>query len=197
MSETKTKSKTKTKPKTQTKTKSKTQTKTKSKTQTKTKTQTKSLKTREKSLKTRISSNSGIGSNKHNSNKNISSSFSADKLDNQAISIRFTNGKFLSKEKTVYHIKREPLIKDKVLDFLDDYGNLLLKNKVLSGSILDKELFNHSELNCVCENIFNEHIKNDCKCNNIKKYSSQGKSGASIHSIYLLNKCILYSLIIL
>jgi len=80
-------------------------------------------------------------------------------------------------------MKREPLVKDKVIEFIDDYSNLLLRNKVLSGSILDKIFFNHSELNCVCENIFKQHIEENCKCNNMKTYSSQGRSGASIHSI--------------
>jgi len=113
----------------------------------------------------------------------ISKSFSAEHIDDEIISIRFTSGRFLSKTKTAYHIKREPLVKDKVLEFLDDHANLLLKKKVLRGSILDKELFNHSELNCICENIFKKHLEDDCKCNNMKTYSSQGKSGASIHSI--------------
>jgi hypothetical protein len=114
----------------------------------------------------------------------ISNAFSSAKQSNDdIISIRFTSGRFLSKTKTAYHLKREPLVKDKVLEFLDDHSNLLLNNKVLQDSILDKEIFNHSTLNCVCENIFKKHLEEDCKCNNMKTYSSQGKSGASIHSI--------------
>jgi len=212
MSKTKTKTNTQTQTKTKNKTNTKTTTKNKTKTKTKTKTQTKiQTKTKnnsepkskynikipigvKKSLQTRISSkqlkqNSFPSANIANELNNSSSSSNKlnnelnNEVNNEVISIRFKSGKFHSQSKTAYHIKREPLIKDKVLEFIDDKGNLLLKNKILKGNILDKEIFNHSELNCICENIFKKHIEEGCKCSNMKTYSSQGKSGASIHSI--------------
>jgi hypothetical protein len=119
----------------------------------------------------------------NNKHSNVSNVYSREGLSDEQISIRFTSGKFLSRTKTAYSLKRESLVKDKVLEFIDDHANLLLNKKVLSGRILDKEIFNHSDLNCICENIFKKHIQQDCNCSNMETYSSQGKSGASIHSI--------------
>jgi serine/threonine protein kinase len=44
-------------------------------------------------------------------------------------------------------------------------------------------MFNNDKLNCICENIYKQHLDTECKCNQMKTYSSQGKSGAAIHSI--------------
>ena len=155
----------------------------KSRTKTHTKSRTKSLFTKVSKIHSRTPTKIKTQTQTQSIPK-ISNAFSSAKQSNDdIISIRFTSGRFLSKTKTAYHLKREPLVKDKVLEFLDDHSNLLLNNKVLQDSILDKEIFNHSTLNCVCENIFKKHLEEDCKCNNMKTYSSQGKSGASIHSI--------------
>ena len=133
-------------------------TKSKTKTKTKTRTKTKSLHTR-KSVKT----NSKTQTKHYNDNANANNNDNT----NEKISIRFTNGKFLSRTKTAYHLKREPLVKDKVVQFIDDHATLIMRGKALSGNILDKEIFNHSALDCICENIFKQHIQEECNCDNI------------------------------
>ena len=157
-------------------------------TKTKTRTGTHSIstksigtKTKSKSLHTRISTKtySKLRTKNYNDDANANHNDNA----NEKISIRFTNGKFLSRTKTAYHLKREPLVKDKVVQFIDDNATLIMRGKDLSGNILDKEIFNHSPMDCICENIFKQHIQEECNCNNMKTYSAQGKSGASIHSI--------------
>ena len=94
-------------------------------------------------------------------------------LRNDSISVKFSTDTFYSKPQPTVHMNRKPLKVDKIAEFLDDYGNMLLKNKVLSGSILDNELFNHSDINCICENVLNKHVDKGCKCNNIKTYKIQ------------------------
>lgn len=103
--------------------------------------------------------------------------------DFSRVSIRFTSGKFYTKTKTAYHIKRKPLVKDKFIDFLDDYTKIMIKGKVITGDLINENVFQDNKLNCICENIFNEHLKEECNCKEIITYPSQGKSGAKIHAI--------------
>jgi hypothetical protein len=96
---------------------------------------------------------------------------------------------FYSQEKTAYHLSRTSFYKntDKIIEFIDDYYNELNKGKTIDAKIIEQKIFNHEPENCICQNIngdTNKPILNDnCKCSNIKRYSSQGKSGASINSI--------------
>ena len=70
---------------------------------------------------------------------------------------------------------------------LDNNLEYLKNGNILKDRVLDKYLFNDSKKACICENIFKQHIDDNCKCKNLKKYKSQGKNGASIHSIHCSN----------
>ena len=82
------------------------------------------------------------------------------------------------------------------INYIDNNIQKLLKNKLITSNIgntgntgntniFHKYLFNDDDnkLNCICENIYKKHIADTCKCNKLKTYSSQGRSGSSIHSI--------------
>ena len=100
---------------------------------------------------------------------------------------------FLSKVHTLRRMKRIiPFGEDKLAIFLDDYnkelktGNIIKieninnKNNVKN---LNKLFFNHNIDNCICENIYNNELSKNCKCNNMSFYTSQGKSKASLYSL--------------
>jgi hypothetical protein len=72
---------------------------------------------------------------------------------------------------------------DKFIDFLDDYKNILINGKKLNYLELNEEIFKSNLINCICENIFKKHVDKTCRCKQIKTFSSQGFSGAEIHSI--------------
>jgi hypothetical protein len=91
---------------------------------------------------------------------------------------------FYSKVHTLRRMKRIlPKSFDKLIDFLDDNRREILKGIAINNTNLDKYVFNNEKLNCICENIYKQHLENECKCSQMNTYSSQGKSGASIHSI--------------
>jgi hypothetical protein len=103
---------------------------------------------------------------------------------------------FHSHPKTAYHLSRSSFYKkdkpDKVLEFIDDYSYELNQGKTIDAKIIEQKLFNHDTSNCICQNINTETETNtnkpnplddNCKCSNLKVYSKQGKSGASINSI--------------
>ena len=94
-----------------------------------------------------------------------------------------SNKTFLSKIRTIKKNKVSQNKKDKVIEFLDDNLYNLRNKKIIQDKNLDSELFNDDKLNCICSNLHKLHLEEECKCNTIKTYSSQGKSGASIHSI--------------
>jgi hypothetical protein len=114
----------------------------------------------------------------------------SDKSDIITISKASTPRKlFYSKKKTAYHLSRTSFYnkKDKIIEFIDDYLHDLNKGKVINANIIEQKIFNHDPDNCICQNIDTTKkstiIDDNCKCTNLKKYSSQGKSGASINSI--------------
>ena len=107
---------------------------------------------------------------------------------------------FHSHPKTAYHLSRSSFYKkdkpDKVLEFIDDYSYELNQGKTIDAKIIEQKLFNHDLENCICQNIDNSigiginkatnkpnPLDDNCSCNNLKVYSKQGKSGASINSI--------------
>jgi len=105
---------------------------------------------------------------------------------------------FHSHPKTAYHLSRSSFYKkdkpDKVLEFIDDYSYELNQGKTIDTKIIKQKLFNHDLENCICQNIDNgiginkaanktNQLDDNCSCNNLKVYSKQGKSGASINSI--------------
>lgn len=98
---------------------------------------------------------------------------------------------FHSRPKTAYHLSRSAFYNtDKILEFIDDYSHELNLGKTIGAKIIEQKLFNHDPSNCICQNIdtknkntSNPALDEDCKCSNLKRYSSQGKSGASINSI--------------
>jgi hypothetical protein len=108
-----------------------------------------------------------------NGNSNKSNSFS----------IRFSSHRFYSKTHTARRVKRIPFHKDPLVQFIDDNHVNLKNGKILKNNVLDKYIFKDDIGNCICDNIFKKHLQDDCKCDNMKTYSSQGFSGASIHSV--------------
>ena len=147
---------------------------------------TKSKKTKNIS-KINNSSNSNSSNSRSNNNDNDNNDIN-DKVDDndnntQSFSIGFTSGRFLSRTKSI--VRRGPKLKKKDLFgiFLSDNYNRLKTGKIIKNNKLDKHIFNDNKSNCICENIFNKPIADDCKCDNMIKYSSQGKSGAAIYSI--------------
>jgi len=98
---------------------------------------------------------------------------------------------FLPKVHTLRRMKRPPpKDEDKLAQYIDDNIRDLVNNKIIKGNVLDKYFFNHDKEKCVCENIYkltSKEDKNKCLCSNMKTYSSQGRSGASIHSLKCSN----------
>ena len=100
---------------------------------------------------------------------------------------------FHTNPKTAYHLSRSSFYKkeklDSIISFIDDYSYDLYQGKTIDAKIIEQKLFNHKPANCICQNISLDSdantsaLNDDCKCSNIKRYSSQGKSGASINSI--------------
>ena len=71
-----------------------------------------------------------------------------------------------------------------LISFLNKNMESLNNGVILKNEVLDNVIFNPSStLSCICENLFKEHLNYKCNCNSMKTYSSQGMSGASIHSI--------------
>jgi hypothetical protein len=90
----------------------------------------------------------------------------------------------LSKIRTLKRIKKHiPKTGNKLIYYLDDNRREFAQGKIISDNIIEQYIFNDKKLNCICENIYKQHLNNECKCNQMKTYSSQGKSGAAIHSI--------------
>jgi len=109
-------------------------------------------------------------------------------LESKSFTIRFSTNKFFSR--TQSRIKRGPKPKITKQDlfalFISDNKNKLIQGKTIYNDKLDKYIFTESDTKCICENIFSTpqtELDDDCECDNIKTYSSQGKSGAKIHSI--------------
>lgn len=100
---------------------------------------------------------------------------------------------FYTNPKTAYHLSRSSFYNqeklDSIISFIDDYSYDLNKGKTIDAKIIEQKLFNHEPANCICENISLDSgaklraLNNDCACSNVKRYSSQGRSGASINSI--------------
>ena len=99
---------------------------------------------------------------------------------------------FYSHPKTAYHLSRTSFYKtqkpDKIIEFIDDYSHELNQGKTIGAKIIEQKLFNHELANCICQNINaatnkTNLLDDNCACNNLKVYSRQGKSGASINRI--------------
>ena len=118
---------------------------------------------------------------------------SNDSISSKSFSIKFSNKKFFSRTQSI--VKRGPKAKINKKDvfalFITDNMSELLKGNTIYNKNLDKYIFNESDTKCICENIFSKsktELPDDCECTNIKTYSSQGKSGAKIHSIKCMKK---------
>ena len=123
-----------------------------------------------------INDNINDNYNNDNANDNYSKSFS----------IRFTSRKFLSQTQSIVKRgrKQKNIKQDVFAMYVSDNMDKLRRSKTIYKKKLDKYIFNDSETKCICPNIFNaSEISDDCECGNMKTYSSQGKSGAVIHSI--------------
>jgi hypothetical protein len=101
----------------------------------------------------------------------------------KSFTVSFTSQKFYSNTHTARRLKRISIPKDLLVEFIDDNHINLKNEKIFKNTVLDKYIFTDNLDNCICDNIFKKHLQEDCKCENMKTYSSQGFSGASIHSI--------------
>ena len=113
---------------------------------------------------------------------------SYDSTASKSFSIKFSTKKIFSRTQSI--VKRGPKAKINKKDlfalFITDNKDDLINGKTIYNDKLDKYIFNESDTKCICENIFSNpktKIPDDCECHNIRTYSSQGKSGAKIHSI--------------
>jgi hypothetical protein len=123
--------------------------------------------------------------NINNDNDNYSNNDSNNN-DSKSFSIRFTSRKFLSQVKSVVKRgrKQKNIKQDVFAMYLSDILDELREGKTIYKKKLDKYIFNDSEIKCICPNIFHgSNLPDDCECDAIKPYTSQGKSGAIIHSI--------------
>ena len=73
--------------------------------------------------------------------------------------------------------------KSLLIEFIKQNLESLNKGMIVKNEALDSIILNTSSSKCICENIFKEHLDDNCSCNSMKTYSSQGKSGSVIHSI--------------
>ena len=109
--------------------------------------------------------------------------------ETKSFTIRFASNKFLSHTQSI--IKPGPKLKINKKDlfaiFITDNKSNLIDGKVIYNKKLDKYIFNENNLKCICKNILNykvaKPLPDDCECDYMKTYSSQGKSGANIYSI--------------
>ena len=117
-----------------------------------------------------------------------------DNNDSKSFTIRFSSRKFLSQTHSL--IRRGPKLKIKKHNdfaiYITDVLDKLKRGKPIYNKKLDKHIFNDSETKCICKNIYkndsSKPLPDECECDNIKAYSSQGKSGAVIYSINCGNK---------
>ena len=178
MVSTKLSSKSKSKTKTGTKSKlssSKTGTKTKTKTKTSSKHFNKSL----DKVSNKVLLNNTSKHDDHTTIPNISE----DKtktivLDDQSdISVHFTVGRFYSKTKTARRVKRASLVKDKFIEYLDDYSNQLLKyNKPINAKTVLQYINSSSNTNyfddCIEDIILDTHKPNARKHSSVHRTHS-------------------------
>ena len=118
-----------------------------------------------------------------NREKKIHSNITGNSNKSNNFSIKFSSHRFYSKTHTARHAKKLSFNKDPLVQFIDDNYTNLKNGKILKNNVLDKYIFNDDINNCICDNIFKKHLQDNCKCDNMKTYSSQGFSGASIHSV--------------
>ena len=102
---------------------------------------------------------------------------------NDDITIKFMSKRFYTKTKTARRLIREPLVKDKFGQFLDDNYKKLKKGNILKENELNRWIFDELDENCICKNIFKKELPEDCKCYDMEKYKQQGKSGAIIYKL--------------
>jgi len=149
---------------------------------------------------TRKGTRKGTSKSKSNTKTNTKSNTKSFKINNSnviMISKPSTSRKlFHTHPKTAYHLSRSLFYKtqkpDNIVEFIDDRIYELNKGKIIDAEIIEQKLFNHNLENCICQNIDisintdskrSKSLDDDCKCSNVKRYSSQGKSGASINSV--------------
>lgn len=82
--------------------------------------------------------------------------------------------KFFSQTKIAKRVKREPLIKNKIQELLDDNIKYLIQHHSLNRKQISQKgfynlIYNDNLRNCICDNIFKQNTTLDesCKCDNI------------------------------
>jgi hypothetical protein len=117
-----------------------------------------------------------------NSVDNIEDSFSFEiGTMSKPLSIKKTKKRFHTRPKTIYHIDRNKIISDDFIELLDDYLNVLLKQKTYKGKNLDNLIFSNDENKCICTSLqlqsktakakpkdkYNNSINDKCSCDNL------------------------------
>jgi hypothetical protein len=108
-----------------------------------------------------------------------------DELESNTISNTRPGGihktRFHTKTKIAKRVQREPLIKDKFQELLDDNIKYLVQHgkipsKSLSRKGFNSVIFKSVSKNCVCDNIFNRQLDESCRCDNIIRTQKNKKS---------------------
>ena len=119
----------------------------------------------------------------HSTIPNISENKTKDKtktlvLDDQSdISVHFTVGRFYSKTKTARRVKRADLVKDKFIEYLDDYSNQFIKyNKPIDAKTVLQYINSSSNTNyfddCIEDIILDTPKPNTSKHNSVHRTHS-------------------------
>ena len=80
--------------------------------------------------------------------------------------------RFHTKTKIAKRVQREPLIKDKFQELLDDNIKYLVQHGKITGKLLtrkgfDSVIFHTVEKNCICDNILDRPLDESCRCDNV------------------------------
>ena len=76
-------------------------------------------------------------------------------IKDDEITIRYMSKRFYTNTKTARRVAREPLVKNKFGEFLDDNIKKLIKGGYITGNDLNKWIFDDIKENCICENFIN------------------------------------------
>ena len=102
---------------------------------------------------------------------------------NDDITIRYMSKRFYTKTKTARRLPREPMVKDKFGQFLDDNYKKLLNYDYIKDKDINQWVFDDDTEKCICQNLFKRELPEDCKCYDMEKYKVQGKSSAVIYKL--------------
>ena len=84
-------------------------------------------------------------------------------------------------------IKQHKELTEVIQNYLEQSEFDILNGTILNNTYLKNHIFNPNEKKCICENINNNQLQNQCLCTHKQIFPKQGMSGASIYSIECRN----------